>query len=170
MDTHTSSCILWIWLRLAGCFLTMQDIWIGSSVFSNFLLIVMKLDSHEVREVTQLDFSKIVSSDQEGENKSQKMAQEWGFWDLDKNLIYSYVHLVLVYVLWYFRSQKIQFLWSKNLKTNQNTRFFKLHYLTNRLRYELEFLYMVRDPSTSYCISKMNLSVNFIFFHVVRHI
>ena len=27
----------------------------------------MKLDSHEVREVTQLDFSKIVNSDQEGE-------------------------------------------------------------------------------------------------------
>ena len=36
----------------------------------------MKLASHEVREVTQLDFSKIVSSDQEGEKKSQKMAQE----------------------------------------------------------------------------------------------
>ena len=36
----------------------------------------MKLDSHEVREVTQLDFSKIVNSDQEGEKSLKKMAQE----------------------------------------------------------------------------------------------
>ena len=30
-------------------------------------------------------------------------------------------------------------LWSKNLKANQNTGFFKLEYLTNKLRYEVEF-------------------------------
>ena len=36
----------------------------------------MKLDSHEVREVTQLDFSKIVNSDQESEKSLKKMAQE----------------------------------------------------------------------------------------------
>ena len=30
-------------------------------------------------------------------------------------------------------------LWSKNFKANQNTGFFKLEYLTNKLRYEVEF-------------------------------
>ena len=35
----------------------------------------------------------------------------------------------------------------QNLMTNQNEAFFKLQYLTNELRYEVEFLYMTRHPS-----------------------
>ena len=35
-------------------------------------------------------------------------------------------------------------LWSKNLQTNQNVRFFKLQYLTKELRYELQFLFVAR--------------------------
>ena len=37
-------------------------------------------------------------------------------------------------------------LWSKNLWTNQNAGFFKLEYLTNKLRYEAEFLDVTRGP------------------------
>ena len=37
-------------------------------------------------------------------------------------------------------------LWSKNLKTNQNAIFFKLQYLTNKLRYEIDFLDVTRVP------------------------
>ena len=37
-------------------------------------------------------------------------------------------------------------LWSKNLKVNQSAGFFKLEYLTNKLRYEVEFLDMTRGP------------------------
>ena len=37
-------------------------------------------------------------------------------------------------------------LWSKNLWTNQNTGFFKPEYLTNKLRYEAEFLDVTRSP------------------------
>ena len=37
-------------------------------------------------------------------------------------------------------------LWSKNLKANLNARFFKLEYLTNKLRYEVEFLDVTRGP------------------------
>ena len=37
-------------------------------------------------------------------------------------------------------------LWSKNLKTNQNTGFFKSQYLRKNLRYEVEFLDMIRGP------------------------
>ena len=37
-------------------------------------------------------------------------------------------------------------LWSKNLKANQNGGFFKLEYLTNNLRYEVEFLDVTRGP------------------------
>ena len=37
-------------------------------------------------------------------------------------------------------------LWSKNLKTNQNTGFFKPQYLRKNLRYEVEFLDRIRGP------------------------
>ena len=37
-------------------------------------------------------------------------------------------------------------LWTKNLKTNQNAGFFKPQYLTKNLRYEVEFLDMIRGP------------------------
>ena len=33
-----------------------------------------------------------------------------------------------------------------NLKANQNAEFFKLEYLTNKLRYEFEFLNVTRGP------------------------
>ena len=39
-----------------------------------------------------------------------------------------------------FGKNPILELWSKNLKTYQNARFIKLQYLTNKLRYEVEFL------------------------------
>ena len=35
-------------------------------------------------------------------------------------------------------------LWSKNVKTNQNSKIFKLQYLKNTLRYEAEFLDVTR--------------------------
>ena len=35
-------------------------------------------------------------------------------------------------------------LWAKILKANQNAGFFKLEYLKNKLRYEVEFLYVAR--------------------------
>ena len=35
-------------------------------------------------------------------------------------------------------------LWAKILKANQNAGFFKLEYLKNKLRYEVEFLYVTR--------------------------
>ena len=35
-------------------------------------------------------------------------------------------------------------LWSKNLSTNENARFFKLQYLTNELIFEVELLPVVR--------------------------
>ena len=34
----------------------------------------------------------------------------------------------------------------KKLKANQNVGFFKLEYLTNKLRYEVEFLDLTRGP------------------------
>ena len=37
-------------------------------------------------------------------------------------------------------------LWSLNHFTNQNVGFFKLQYVTNVLRYEVEFLNVVGDP------------------------
>ena len=37
-------------------------------------------------------------------------------------------------------------LWSKNLKANQNAGFFKLEHLTNKLKYEVEFLGLNRGP------------------------
>ena len=37
-------------------------------------------------------------------------------------------------------------LWAKNLKTNLNAGFFKLEYLKNKLRYEVEFLNVTRGP------------------------
>ena len=37
-------------------------------------------------------------------------------------------------------------LWSKNLKVNQNAGFFKLEYLKNKLRHEVEFLDVTRGP------------------------
>ena len=37
-------------------------------------------------------------------------------------------------------------LWSKNLKTNHNTGFFKPQHLRKNLRYEVEFLDMNRGP------------------------
>ena len=37
-------------------------------------------------------------------------------------------------------------LWSKNFKVNQSAGFFKLEYLTNTLRHEVEFLDMTRGP------------------------
>ena len=37
-------------------------------------------------------------------------------------------------------------LWTKNLKTNQNAGFFKPQYLTKNLRYEVEFLDMIKGP------------------------
>ena len=42
--------------------------------------------------------------------------------------------------------QKSGELRSKNLKTNQNTGFFKPQYLRKNLRYEVEFLDMIRGP------------------------
>ena len=39
-------------------------------------------------------------------------------------------------------------IWSKNLLTNQNAAFFKLQYITNELRYEVEFFYLIRHPWT----------------------
>ena len=38
-----------------------------------------------------------------------------------------------------FRKNLVVELWSKNLKANQSTGFFKLEYLINKLRYEVEF-------------------------------
>ena len=35
---------------------------------------------------------------------------------------------------------------SKNLKTNQNAGLFKLQQFTNKLRHEVEFLYVIRRP------------------------
>ena len=37
-------------------------------------------------------------------------------------------------------------LWSKNLKANQNTGFFTLEYLKNKLRYEVEVLDVTKGP------------------------
>ena len=37
-------------------------------------------------------------------------------------------------------------LWSKKLQANQNAGFFKLEYLTNKLRYEVEFLDVIKAP------------------------
>ena len=43
-----------------------------------------------------------------------------------------------------FRKNLVTELWSKNLKTIQNAGLFKLKYLANKLRYEVEFLDMNR--------------------------
>ena len=43
-----------------------------------------------------------------------------------------------------FRENLVIELWSKNLKTIQNAGLFKLKYLANKLRYEVEFLDMNR--------------------------
>ena len=37
-------------------------------------------------------------------------------------------------------------LWSENLKANQSAEFFKLEYLTNKLRYEVKILNVTKDP------------------------
>ena len=81
---------------------------------------------------------------------------ENNFWDFDKNLIYLYVLFLLEYegtngFLSFYRNHMywknlILELQSKNLQTNQNSGFFKLQYLRNELRYEVEFLYVIRHP------------------------
>ena len=43
-----------------------------------------------------------------------------------------------------FEKNLVLELLSKNLKANQNARLFKLQYLTNKLRYEVEFLDVIR--------------------------
>ena len=53
--------------------------------------------------------------------------------------------------LYFFQKQHVSKnlvleLWTKNLKTNQNAGFFKPQYLTKNLRYEVEFLDMIRGP------------------------
>ena len=45
-----------------------------------------------------------------------------------------------------FKKNLVLELWSKNLKANQNGGFFELEYLTNKLRYEVEFLDVTRGP------------------------
>ena len=45
-----------------------------------------------------------------------------------------------------FRKSLVLELWSKNLKTNQKARFFKLEFLKNKLRYKVEFLDVTRGP------------------------
>ena len=45
-----------------------------------------------------------------------------------------------------FEKSLVLELWSKSLKVNGNARFFKLEYLKNKLRYEVEFLDVTRGP------------------------
>ena len=53
-------------------------------------------------------------------------------------------------------------LWTKNLKTNHKARFFKPQYLTKNLRYEVEFLDMIR--------SKKALNISWLLqVGVIRH-
>ena len=45
-----------------------------------------------------------------------------------------------------FRKNLVLELWSKKLKAIQNAGFFELVYLTNKVRYEVEFLDVTRGP------------------------
>ena len=45
-----------------------------------------------------------------------------------------------------FRKNLVLELWSKKLKAIQNAGFFELVYLTNKVRYEVEFLDLTRGP------------------------
>ena len=45
-----------------------------------------------------------------------------------------------------FEKNLILELWSKKLKANQSAEFFKLEYLTNKLRYGVEILNVTRGP------------------------
>ena len=61
-----------------------------------FQIICMKLDGHEARKLTKLNFWKKVPSGQEDPKKSQK----WGFWGFDKGLIHSF--LLFFTLIWKF--------------------------------------------------------------------
>ena len=62
------------------------------------------------------------------------------------------IRLLCYYYLFNFqqnqisRNDRVLELWSKILEANQNVGIFKLKYLTNELRYEVEYLYVIRHP------------------------
>ena len=62
------------------------------------------------------------------------------------------IRLLCYYYLFNFqqnqmsRNDRVLELWSKILEANQNVGIFKLKYLTSELRYEVEYLYVIRHP------------------------
>ena len=124
--------------------LTMQGLGIASSVFSDFLHEIRKSQSKKIDEAQYLK----VLLGQDG--------PKLRFLRFDKNFMISWVLFLLECestggLLTFSKDHMslknlILELWPKILETNQNAGFFKLHYLTNKSIYELEFLYVVRHP------------------------
>ena len=76
-----------------------------------------------------------------------------GFWQKPCQFRYAFLlqHEVLKFFLYLLEKQNVcknlvLELWLKNLETNQNAGFFKPQYLTKNLRYEVEFLDMIKGP------------------------
>ena len=75
-----------------------------------------------------------------------------GFEGFGKSLIHKNTTVQSANVFLYFLQKQhvsknlVLELWTKNLKTNQNAGFFKPQYLTKNLRYEIEFLDMIKGP------------------------
>ena len=116
-----------------------------SSVFSDFF---HEVRHHEAQKMMDLGFWKSLDG-LRGLKKPPKWLENEGFSVLGKVWYIQtcfFIHYESANGLLTFCKDKIfgknliLELRSKNLKTYQNARFIKLQYLTNRLRYEVEFL------------------------------
>ena len=99
----------------------MQDLW----TISFFLIFFHEVRHHKVRKVKDLIH-----------------------WDIYVFLLQdeSYNGLLTFSKNNMFGKNLVLELWSKNPKTNQSTGFFEIEYLTNKLRYDVEFLDVTRGP------------------------
>ena len=125
----------------------MQDLW----TISFFLIFSHEVRHYKVRKVKDPGFWKKSSDGLGGLKKSPK----WGFYGCKKILSTYICFFASIWKCqWSFNFLQKQHvwknlvleLWSKKLQANQNAGFFKLEYLTNKLRYEVEFLDVIKAP------------------------
>ena len=116
-----------------------------------FLYFFHKVLHHKVRKVADPRFWKKKGLDWLGFEVSKSLKNGpnkrfLGFWENLIHLDVFYFSTKVRMIFWLFAKTTCLVLefWSKNLKTNQNAGSFKLQYLTNKLRYEIDFLDMTK--------------------------
>ena len=121
-----------------------QDLRIGLSVF--IWIFYMKLDSHKVRKLAKLNFRKWRSWRIRRAQENTKITPKWDFWGFETNRInlytFSLEHEITNDFLIFCKSaslEKICF-----FSYGQKMDSYKLKYLTNELKYKVEFLWMIR--------------------------